>query len=135
MSKNNYVQQSKGWTHMCPYHRTSMTPKGHYDVNPHSIIPHEQQASNPKEAMPLSPPNGGLYGGPQSTRPWANIPTIPTTTNLINKNLLSANPPHGATEQYPGSSRLGNNHTSMPGVYWFNPDNKEQLGMHRIKGT
>ena len=117
----------------CPYHLKDMSPRGHYDVNPVSNIPYENQAENPNVAMPPSPPNGGLYGGPQSTKPWANIPVIPTTTNYISKNLVSANPPPGATVQYPGGSRLGNNHTSMPGVYWYNPDIPEQLGMHRLK--
>ena len=28
-------------------------------------------------------------------------------------------PPPGATEQYPGDNRLGNNYTPMPGINWY----------------
>ena len=55
-------------------------------------------------------PNGGLFGGPQAMGEYASIHVTPTATNMIHNNLRSANPPPGATEQYPGTNRLGNNY-------------------------
>lgn len=88
--------------------------------------------NDPFTAMPPSPANGGIFGGPQSNKPWANIPIAPTTANLINKNLPPSAPP-GANTQYPGGNRLGNNYQAMPGTYWFNPENGN--GMYMLKGT
>ena len=88
-----------------------------------SNIPAELQNSNSRTVMPPSPPNGGLYGGPQSTKPWASIPVTPTTTNLIHYNLRSANPPKKAIEMYPSGNRPGNDHTAMLGVYYLNNPN------------
>ena len=51
--------------------------------------------------------------------------------NYVHHNLRSANPP-GATEQYVGTDRLGNNYVSMPGTYWFNPEDRPN--MFRILG-
>ena len=47
---------------------------------------------------------------------WCSIPVKPHVSNMINNNLKSANPPHEALTQYPGTNRLGNNSMSMPGV-------------------
>ena len=58
---------------------------------------------------------------------------VPTTTNMINKNLRSANPPPGATEQYPGTNRYGNNYIPMPGVYWYNDTHPVNFGPYAIK--
>ena len=55
-------------------------------------------------------------------------------TNYVQNNLRSANPPPGATQQYVGSNRLGNNYVSMPGVYWHNPNNNMN-GKYAIKTT
>lgn len=79
--------------------------------------------SSQSVGIPESLPNGGLYNAPQSREPWANIPVVPTETNLIHYNLRSAHPPPGATEQYISTLRVGNNYTDMQGVYWYNPDN------------
>jgi hypothetical protein len=133
------MNSSKGWTNFCPYNvltnplaASSMTSTFPVDVN--GSVPVELRASGPNDAMPLSPPNGGLYGGPQSVKPWANIPVTPTVANLISNNLRSANPPPGATEQYPSTERLGNNYIGMPHVYWYSADGKGPYGQHRIQG-
>ena len=54
-------------------------------------------------------------------------------TNLIHFNLRSANPPPGATEQYVGTDRLGNNYVPMIGVNWYNPENGK--GLYRMNVT
>ena len=89
--------------------------------------------ANVNENLPPSPPNGGLYGGPQSAGSWANIPVVPTMTNMIHNNLKSANPPPGATVQYIGTDRLGNSPAEMPEIYWYNPEHAH--GLHSIKGV
>lgn len=106
---------------------------GNYSVvEEGNIEPHLRDNSKDTK-IPESPPNGGIYGGPQSQNPWANIPVAPTMTNLINKNLVSANPPPGATVQYVGTERLGNNYVTMPGVKWFNEG--ENRGLYDIRGV
>ena len=92
-------------------------------VDAPGLMPVELRGDGSEMAMFPSPPNGGLYGGPQSTKPWANIPVVPTIANLIHQNLRSANPPPGATEQYPSTERLGNNYMAMPGIRWYNAGN------------
>ena len=74
--------------------------------------------------------NGGLYGGDQSSSPWANIPIIPTELNLIKNNLKSANPPPNATFQLISTNRLGNNYVPLQDVYWYN---KDKYSMHVLK--
>ena len=54
-------------------------------------------------------------------------------TNLIHNNLKSANPSPGATVQYVGTERLGNNYVSMPGVQWYNEG--DARGLYRIRGV
>ena len=44
--------------------------------------------------------------GNESNKPWMPIKVTPTATNYIQNNLLSANPPPGATEQYVGTKEL-----------------------------
>jgi hypothetical protein len=131
------MNSSKGWSQLCPYNvitnpRVVPNPTNYYEVDEVGSVPVELRASGPNDAMPPSPPNGGLYGGPQSTKPWANIPVVPTVANLIHNNLRSANPPPGATEQYPSTERLGNNYIAMPGIHWYNPNNI--TGQYRIQG-
>ena len=94
----------------------------------------ERQASSKDVGIPDPLPNGGLYNAPQATGPWANIPVIPTDLNLTHYNLRSAHPPPGATEQYMGTERPGNNYAPMIGVYWYNVDN-EMRGMYRMHVT
>ena len=59
----------------------------------------------------------------------------PTATNMIHNNLRSANPPPGATEQYPGTNRLGNNYVAMPGVYWYADTHPVNKGPFEMKVT
>lgn len=120
------MNKTTDWTQWCPY-QSLASPPPNVPVN-HLVsvddtgnIALDQRSSGPNEAMPTSPPNGGLYGGPQSTKPWANIAVTPTVANLIHNNLRSANPPPGATEQYPGTQRMGNNYQTMPGISWYRP--------------
>lgn len=101
------------------------------DVN--SKVPHELRWSDENTAAPEPVPNGGLFGGPQAVGPYASIHIVPTTTNLIHKNLVSANPPPGATEQYPGTNRSGNNYIPMPGVFWYNDTHPVNYGPYAIK--
>jgi hypothetical protein len=63
------------------------------------------------EPAPAPSLNGGLYTGEPFApdAPWRNIPVVPDATYLTRVNLLSANPPPGATEQIPGGWRPGNN--------------------------
>lgn len=106
-----------------------------YPVDKVSRIGPGLRANNINTAMPPSPPNGGLYGGPQCLKPWMPIPVTPTATNLIHNNLRTANPPPGATEQYVGNIRKGNNYTSMPGVFWYNKTQEPNVGPYNIKGV
>ena len=106
-----------------------------YPVDLRTNIPYHLRDSSPHSSMPPPPPNGGLYAGPDQNKPWLPIKVTPTATNLINRNLLSANPPPGATEQYVGTNRLGNNYVAMPGVYWFNNTNEVNKGPFHLKVT
>ena len=106
-----------------------------YPVDKKSNVKPEFRSSSINDQMPPSAPNGGLYGGPVCLKPWMPIPITPTATNLIQNNLRSANPPPGATEQYVGNIRKGNNYTSMPGVYWYNKTMEPNVGPFNIKGV
>ena len=116
----------------CPYMEIS-PQKGSYQTITEGLVQPEKRDFDANTALPESSPNGGLYGGPQSTEPWANIPVTPSGTNLIHYNLRSANPPPGATEQYVGTDRLGNNYNPMIGVYWYN--HEEQHAKYRMAVT
>ena len=118
----------------CEYHKMNIDVKGHFPVDTPSQIPGALRDYNPNSMMPKPVPNGGLYGGPQSTKPWATIPVAPTSTNLIFNNLQSANPPPGAIQQANGTIRLGNNYTSMPETKWYNPEEKDRHGRYKIQG-
>merc|ERR1711934_152908 len=117
---------------------------GNYPVDVSSTVPPSNQWSNPYVSSPPPSYNGGLYGasigqdpltatGPPFNGPWGNIPVTPTTTNMINKNLVSAEPPPGATQQYIGTNRQGNNFTAMPGINWYNTTNKSNPGPFNLK--
>ena len=116
----------------CPYMDITSI-KGSYKTLTDGLITPEKRMSNENTEIPVSLPNGGLYGGQQSTGAWANIPVVPSDANLIHYNLRSANPPPGATEQYVGTDRPGNNYAPMIGVYWYNPE--EYNGMYRMAVT
>ena len=117
---------------------------GNYPVDVVSSIPPSNQWSNPYVSSPPPSYNAGLYGasigqdpltanGPQFNGPWGNVPVTPTTTNMINKNLVSAEPPPGATQQYVGTNRQGNNFTAMPGINWYNTTNQSNPGPFNLK--
>jgi hypothetical protein len=117
----------------CPYMEIN-APQGSYKTLTDGLVAPEKQSFNANTAIPDPLPNGGLYNAPQATGPWANIPVIPTELNLTHFNLRSANPPPGATEQYGGNERLGNNWSPMIGVYWYNQDD-QMRGMYRMHVT
>jgi hypothetical protein len=117
----------------CPYMELNAPHGGSYKTLTDGLIPPEKRSNNENTAIPDSPPNGGLYNAPQSNGAWANIPVIPSDTNLIHYNLRSAHPPPGATEQYVGTDRLGNNYAPMIGVYWYNQE--EMRGMYYMQTT
>lgn len=111
-----------------------------YPISSDSVNPQNQIISTPQISVPVSPPNGGLFGGPQSTNPWANIPIIPDMHVLITQNLASANPPPGAMKQMVGTNRLGNNTIIQPSVEWYKPPltsylQKSSQPSHRIYTT
>ena len=93
----------------------SLTP-----VDKNTGIPPEKRWKENQQAPPPTH-NAGLYTGPAFNGSWGNIPVTPTTTNMIHNNLQSANPPPGATSQYPGTDRSGNNYIAMPGISWYTP--------------
>lgn len=146
---------TRGWTNLCPRQSHPAPFDSHYPIDDYDqpplcmLGPNQREIAyirnltnsgkpklhpylrdrDPYTEIPPSPPNGGLYGGPQSTKPWANIPIAPTTANLINNVLKQANPPPGAEFHYPGGNRLGNNYQAMPGIYWYNPDGQSDYNM------
>ena len=74
-----------------------------------------KKGGNPPAGIPKPDVAAGLYTQ-EFKGPWGNINVTPTTTEYINKNLLSANPPPGATTQYPGTIRQGNNTDTYVGI-------------------
>lgn len=85
--------------------------------------------------VPYPPVNGGLYCGPENNAPWMPIKAPATTTYFVQHHVRNADPPPppGATEQYPGDNRLGNNYTPMPGVNWYNSAYSRNNGPFNIK--
>lgn len=74
------------------------------------------QSGQSTHVPPPSPSlNGGLYTGEPFLKdaPWANVPATPDAGYLIHYALRSANPPPGATVQYPAAIRPGNSYTDM----------------------
>ena len=109
-----------------------MNTNSDYKIMKNSLVAPEDRSSGHDKQIAPRPANGGLYGGSQCDRPWMPIDVTPTATNYIMNNLLSANPPPGAIEQYIGTNRPGNNYTAMPNIYWFV---KEDQGPYNIKVT
>lgn len=67
--------------------------------------------------------NGGLYSGESfhENAEWGNVRVEPDTAFMMNKNLLSANPPPQAMYHYPGANhRPGNNTPTLPGIVTCN---------------
>lgn len=82
--------------------------------------PEKQTYSSPN--MPPTPVHGGLYTDTKSTgKPWHSIPVSADMNYMVSQNLMSANPPPGANQQYIGTTRPGNNHIELPGVYTYQP--------------
>lgn len=106
---------------------------GDYPVDVESNIPPELRAQDANTAMPAPPVNGGLYCGPQNNAPWMPKSVPYTTTYFTHHLLKSANPPQGATEQYVGDNRMGNNYVPMPGVNWYNSAYERNKGPFTIK--
>jgi len=79
--------------------------------------------------------NAGLFGGEQATGPWASIKVEPTTTNYINNNLKSAEPPPQAPTQYQGTNRLGNNTQEMLGVSDYVNNQGINIGPFKMKAV
>ena len=92
-----------------------------YPLDPNALNPRNfMKPTNSPVAVPPALPNGGLYGGPQATGPWANIPIQPEMHIYI-ANLASAEPPPGALNQMVGTNRLGNNTLTQPPVRFYVP--------------
>lgn len=98
-------------------------------------VPPNQQWNNPTQQSPPPTYNGGLYTGVPFNGPWGNIPQNPTTTNYINNNLRSANPPKESITMYPGTHRLGNNYFPMTGVSTYKSCNNLNWGPYEMKCT
>ena len=105
-----------------------------YPVDVSTDISPGLRSKNAYTPMASPPVNGGLYCGPQNNAPWMPKSVPATTTYFMQELLKNADPPPppGATEQYPGDNRMGNNYVSMPGVSWFNSAYGKQ-GPYRIK--
>ena len=73
----------------------------------------------PPNKVPGPSYNGAVTIGDACQGGHCAIPVTPTVENLIHHNLNSANPPPGATVNYPGTDRLGNNQISMPDIYAY----------------
>jgi len=134
MSTPKITSPNYNW---CPYSEYKPSNpanlEGNYSTVREGPVPAAFRDRNETSKMPPSKPHGGLFRGPVEGHPWEAIPVTATMTNYIQHHLRSANPPPGATEQYVGSDRLGNNYAPMPGTYWFNPKTKQ--GLHNIKVT
>lgn len=131
----NYNLDIGNW---CPYVKYQPSNQnytsGDYSTVEEGNVPPAFRMRGPTSQMPPAPRHGGLFSGEESHYPWNAIPVTATMTNYIQNNLRSANPPPGATEQYVGTPRMGNNYAPMPGTYWYNPTG-EQQGKYSIKVT
>lgn len=60
--------------------------------------------------------NGGWFTGEPFRKGagWADVPVLPEAGYMISTNLKSADPPPGATSQYVGVPRPGNNCETLP---------------------
>ncbi len=120
---NNISPNDVGSVKYCRPDIANTIFEGDYPVDVKSNIAPELRANTPFEALPPSPPNGGLFSGPVAKGPYAAIPVPPSSTYYIHYNLRSANPPPGGIYQYIGHNRSSNNYQPMPGVFWLNDAN------------
>ena len=106
-----------------------------YPVDVKSSVHPYLRASDTQTSVRPPPVNGGLFCGPQNNAPWMPKSVPPTTTFFMQNLVRNADPPPppGATEQYPGDNRLGNNYTAMPGVNWYNSAYDRNRGPFNIK--
>jgi len=104
-------------------------------VDAPSTIQPSLQWNSPHTKVPPPAYNGGLYGGEPFAGPWGTVPVPATTSYHINKNLVSAEPPPLATTHYPGTERLGNNYTGMPGINWYAKDGLGPYNMQCVTGN
>ena len=72
--------------------------------------------TTPHHKLPGPSYNGAVTIGEPCQGGHCSLPVTPSDSNLIHNNLRSANPPPGATVNYPGTNRLGNNSLKMPGI-------------------
>ena len=100
-------------------------------MTPSNIPPHHRDYS-PYSQMPAPLPNGGIFRGPQSNKPWAHVPTPATATNHTTELLKSANPPEEAIKHIQ-QARIGNSYVAQPDTYWYNPENMPSCS-YRIMG-
>lgn len=106
-----------------------------YPVDVKSSVHPYLRASDTQTSVQPPKVNGGLFCGPQNNAPWMPKSVPPTTTFFMQNLVRNADPPPppGATEQYPGDNRLGNNYTPMPGVNWYNSAYARNNGPFNIK--
>ena len=106
-----------------------------YPVDVKSSVHPYLRAEDPQTSVRAPPVNGGIFCGPQNNAPWMPKSVPPTTTFFMQNLVRNADPPPppGATEQYPGDNRLGNNYTAMPGVNWYNSAYDRNKGPFNIK--
>jgi hypothetical protein len=118
--------------------QANITHPGEYpvdNINELSFYENPRVLAGDVKPFPSMLPNGGLYRGEQCyNRPHIPTPTMHVGTYFHKVLLKSASPPPGATEQYIGTNRPGNNMVIMPGVNWFNPSGKN-IGPYEIKST
>jgi hypothetical protein len=101
-NENNALYLSSGMSHQSGGGRTLNIPK-----------------YLPTNKIPGPSYNGAVTIGEVCQGVHCSIPVTPTSENLIHNNLQSANPPPGATLNYPGTNRFGNNQINMPGVHTY----------------
>ena len=106
-----------------------------YPVDIESSVHPYLRSHDSESRVPAPPVNGGLYCGPQNNAPWMPKSVPPTTTFFMQELVKNADPkpPPGASEQYPGDNRMGNNYTSMPGVNWYDSAYERNKGPFNIK--
>lgn len=135
ISYNNIKKMGRKYSSKKISNRRKVGGGKNIPVDVRSNVPPSKQWTNPDVRAPQPQYNGGIFIGPQAYGPWGTIPVTPTTANMIHNNLRSANPPPGATVQYPGTDRLGNNFSAMPGIDWFGDTTAMNPGPFRIQGT
>ena len=129
MSTTNNFASINGSKEYCSYPPGNITEFKY--TNQACPFEEANQSPNTPVGLPTTVPHGGLYNDPTSTgKPWHSIPVMPDMNYMIGENLKSANPPPGATQQFIGTPRPGNNGVQLPGVYTYQPSG--QPGMYNF---